>query len=104
MNKGLTLIGGVGLGAALMYVLDPDKGRRRRVLMRNQATHSIHKTMDALDTTARDLRNRLRGLGAGTSALGRSLSLLGLPGGYDDAQEISAGQSKTGCLRHNDQP
>ncbi len=29
-SKVLSLIGGIGLGAGLLYILDPDKGRRRR--------------------------------------------------------------------------
>lgn len=30
---------GLGLGGALMYVLDPDRGNRRRALVRDQAIH-----------------------------------------------------------------
>ena len=26
----LTLVGGVGIGAGLLYILDPDKGKKRR--------------------------------------------------------------------------
>ena len=36
MNKGVALIGGVGLGAALMYIFDPDRGGRRRALIRDK--------------------------------------------------------------------
>lgn len=69
MNQRLTLISGIGLGAALMYVLDPEKGRRRRALVRDQVTHAIHKSRDAVDATARDVRNRARGLVADASSL-----------------------------------
>jgi uncharacterized membrane protein len=62
MNKGLTLVGGIGLGAALMYVLDPDRGRRRRALFRDQLVHAANILPDAIDATARDLSNRTRGL------------------------------------------
>jgi osmotically-inducible protein OsmY len=69
MNRGLTLIGCLGLGAGLMYVLDPDRGRRRRALMRDKAAHAINKTGDATGKTLRDTRNRARGLVAGARSL-----------------------------------
>src|SRR3954454_4731973 len=69
MNKGLTLISGVGLGAALMYVLDPDRGRRRRALFRDQLVHAASIVPDAFDATARDLTNRTRGLVAAASSI-----------------------------------
>jgi uncharacterized membrane protein len=68
MNKGLTLAGSLGIGAGLMYLLDPDRGRRRRALLRDQAVHAWHKTGDALSVTAEDLTNRARGLAAETGA------------------------------------
>jgi uncharacterized membrane protein len=64
MNKELTLLGGIGLGAALMYVLDPDRGRRRRALARDILVSAANRTPDAIGATARDLRNRARGLAA----------------------------------------
>ncbi|MDQ3814894.1 MAG: SRPBCC family protein [Armatimonadota bacterium] len=62
MNKGVTLIGSIGLGAGLMYMLDPNKGRRRRALMRDQLVHAAHKAEDFLDVSTRDLNNRAHGL------------------------------------------
>jgi hypothetical protein len=56
------LIGGAVAGAALMYFLDPDQGRRRRALVRDQLVSAAHATGDAADTTSRDLGNRARGL------------------------------------------
>lgn len=56
------LIGGLGLGALLMYVFDPLVGRRRRALARDKLTRLAHKTADAIDVTSRDLRNRATGL------------------------------------------
>jgi hypothetical protein len=52
------------LGAAVMYVLDPDRGRRRRALARDKAVLALHEVREALDVTARDLANRTRGLAA----------------------------------------
>ena len=66
MNRGLTLLGGIGIGAALMYVLDPDRGRRRRALTRDKLTRTAHKLGDGLGKASRDLRNRAQGLVAET--------------------------------------
>ena len=62
----LTLIGGFGLGAAMMYILDPDRGRRRRALAVDNLTRSLNRLGDAADITARDLVNRARGVAAET--------------------------------------
>ncbi len=40
MNKGLRLMSVAGLGAGLMYLFDPDRGKRRRALVRNKITHA----------------------------------------------------------------
>ena len=58
------LIGGALAGAGLMYVLDPDRGARRRALLRDQAARARHKLGDGLDATARDVGNRARGTAA----------------------------------------
>ena len=60
--NGLRFLGFVGAGAALMYFLDPNTGRRRRALVRDQVVHAAHKTGDAVDATSRDLKNRARGV------------------------------------------
>ena len=41
---GLKLIGGAGLGAVLMYLLDPEAGERRREEMRLRAAHAAATT------------------------------------------------------------
>jgi hypothetical protein len=56
------ILGALGAGAALMYFFDPDRGRRRRALVRDQLVHAAHKTSDAVDATSRDLTNRARGV------------------------------------------
>lgn len=45
-----------------MYVFDPDKGRRRRALIRDKMVSGWHKMGDAIDATSRDLGNRARGI------------------------------------------
>jgi len=61
MANVLSVIGGVTGGLGLMYFLDPDHGRRRRALVRDQMVHAAHKTGDAMDATSRDIANRARG-------------------------------------------
>lgn len=51
----------IGIGAALMYFLDPQSGRRRRSSARDQGVHALHEANDALDVASRDLENRIRG-------------------------------------------
>jgi len=57
-------IGGLLVGAAVMYLFDPDRGARRRALVRDQAGHARHKLGDGLEATARDLGNRAKGTAA----------------------------------------
>jgi hypothetical protein len=45
-----------------MYLLDPDRGRRRRALLRDKGAWAARKTGDCLEVTARDLRNRTQGI------------------------------------------
>ena len=67
-SRGLGLVGGLGLGAALMYFLDPERGRRRRHMVRDQLVHAGRVAGDAVGTTSRDLRNRARGTAAAARA------------------------------------
>ena len=58
------LFTGVVVGASAMYLLDPDRGARRRSLLRDRGVHAGHKLSDGLAATARDARNRTRGTAA----------------------------------------
>jgi hypothetical protein len=53
---------GAGLGAGLMYLLDPEEGGRRRALVRGKAVHSLRLGGQAALRTSRDLGNRTKGL------------------------------------------
>jgi uncharacterized membrane protein len=53
-----------GLGAGFMYLLDPQNGRRRRALLRDQLTHVQRLMRAARRVTARDLAGRGAGLRA----------------------------------------
>lgn len=59
-------LAGIGAGAGLMYFLDPDRGRRRRALARDQAHRGWRRSGEAIDTTVRNLRDRVTGLAAAT--------------------------------------
>jgi uncharacterized membrane protein len=61
----LPLVGAVGVGAALAYFLDPDRGERRRHLLADQVIHATKVTGDAIGVTKRDIANRSRGVAAG---------------------------------------
>lgn len=58
------LLTGILLGAGAMYLLDPDRGARRRSLLRDRGVHAGHKLGDGLAATARDARNRTFGTAA----------------------------------------
>jgi osmotically-inducible protein OsmY len=63
------MLGGLGVGALLMYVLDPQRGARRRALARDKATKLRHRAGETLAARSRDLRNRSRGVAAKTRSL-----------------------------------
>jgi len=57
-------ITGLLIGAGLAYLLDPDRGARRRALARDKATDAGRKLAEELDASTRTLRNRVRGTAA----------------------------------------
>lgn len=68
MNKKAALVG-VGVGAALMYFFDPDRGRRRRALVRDKVEAAGNKANLYAEKMGRDIRNRAYGVVAETKAL-----------------------------------
>jgi uncharacterized membrane protein len=68
-KAGLLLLGGIGLGAGLMYLLDSNRGRRRRAMLRDTMNHAAHVLNRAASTTSRDLSHRAQGLWAESSRL-----------------------------------
>jgi hypothetical protein len=59
-------LGGFAAGALVMYVFDPDRGRRRRALARDKAIHAARVASDTIGARSRDLSNRARGVVAET--------------------------------------
>jgi len=58
MNKRLALITGVGLGAGVMFLLDPDRGKRRRALLRDKALRLTRVGACTVEEIPWDIRNR----------------------------------------------
>jgi uncharacterized membrane protein len=53
---------GAAVGGAAMYLFDPDRGRRRRALLRDQAVRTVSNVRDTVDAGTRDLANRSVGM------------------------------------------
>ncbi len=88
MNQAVSLLAGAGLGAGLMYLLDPQQGRRRRTLVRDKAVRLAHETQGAAEVVARDMRNRAGGLVSGDFSVlvgGRRALRHPLRGGWSPA-------------------
>ena len=58
----LAIMSGLGVGAALMYLFDPEEGNRRRAMLRDKATSMSNKAQDAMSGRVQDLSNRAKGL------------------------------------------
>ncbi len=70
-NSRLMLLTGLGLGAGagLMYLLDPDRGRRRRAMLRDKAASTARQLERGWSRTLRDLDHRAHGLAAQARAV-----------------------------------
>jgi osmotically-inducible protein OsmY len=63
-NPLVSFLAGAAIGAGLMFLLDPDRGTRRRALARDQVLSAGRRAGDQLGVKARHLGNRARGLAA----------------------------------------
>jgi hypothetical protein len=59
-RKGLLI--GLGAGIGLMYLLDPERGRRRRALLRDRLTRGGHTSAVSMRARGRDLAHRATGV------------------------------------------
>jgi uncharacterized membrane protein len=57
-----TLLTGFGIGALAAYLMDPQRGARRRGLIRDKLLSAGTAADDAVDATRRDVANRARGV------------------------------------------
>jgi len=62
MHRAMWLVGGIGLGTGLMYLLDPAQGQRRRSRMQSRARRARYRFEDALDRSATSLGSRAHDL------------------------------------------
>lgn len=62
MNKILTILGGLGAGAALMYFMDPERGRTRRAKVQDKFTGLSNDLQRSIEGKSKDLSNRAKGL------------------------------------------
>lgn len=62
MKNILALLGGLGVGAALMFLFDPKGGNRRRALIRDKAVGLSNDVRETVGKRTRDLSNRAKGM------------------------------------------
>ena len=82
MSKLLGVIVSLGVGAGAAYMLDPERGRHRRALVRDKAVAATNRMREALDGKTRHWSN----LAHGYMAEARGL----FAGGRRTAQAASA--------------
>lgn len=57
-----TLLTTLGLGAGLMYFMDPQHGTRRRMMVIDRANRFVNNIDESIDIAVQDARNRARGV------------------------------------------
>jgi len=62
MTGGLSFLAGVGVGAGLMYVLDPQMGQRRRAQARDQVEELWKESREGVESLAQDVGKRASGV------------------------------------------
>ena len=62
MKEVVALLAGLGTGALLMYLLDPDRGNRRRALIRDKVVKLNRQTQEAVGGRVKDMSNRAKGM------------------------------------------
>lgn len=57
-----TLLTTIGLGAGMMYFMDPQQGARRRAMVRDKANRFVNNMDESIEKAVEDSRNRARGV------------------------------------------
>lgn len=90
LAAGLSLAAGAALGAAAMYLLDPNRGSVRRARLREQAASRVKKSAREAAGKAEDLLNRAKG------AVAKAGAAIPWPGAIDDDVLASRIRSQMG--------
>src|SRR3954453_20369243 len=91
---GITLLAGFAAGIALMFFLDPERGRARRNLLRDKLMSWTRKASATASGTARDLSNRAQGTMIETrKQVGRSQEV-------DVTADTQSWSAETGYIDH----
>ena len=91
MNKKIALVGGLGLGAALMYLFDPDRGRGRREVIKEKAEGAADKVGEYAEKMSRDIRDRASEVVAEAKAIFKGAdSKLDLNAAEDDLASLQS--------------
>jgi len=101
MDRTVAFLAGAGLGAGLMYILDPQQGRRRRALARDKAVSLAHEVQDTAEVVARDASNRARGLASGDVSVlvgGKRALEDPLSGGWSPTARVLMGMAGGGLM------
>ena len=95
MNKKIALVGGLGLGAALMYLFDPDRGRGRRELIREKAEGAANKAGEYAEKMSQDIRDRASEVVAEAKAIFK---------GADNQLDLTAAEDDLASLQSRPAP
>ena len=87
-RPGIALLAGFAGGLALMYFYDPEEGRRRRALLRDQLNKWTRIGRQTAEGTAKDVRNRTVGVMHEARKAVNSRTGMG-----DDMQELASSNS-----------
>ncbi len=62
MTREMSMLFGMAVGAGLMYLFDPDSGRRRRALMQDKLHSLANDAQELAQAKARHLSNKAYGM------------------------------------------
>lgn len=62
-DMGVALAGAVGVGAGLMFMLDPDRGKQRRTVLRETVDRTARKTAHEIGAASRNVGTKIKDLG-----------------------------------------
>lgn len=94
MGKGVSagfLIAGIGVGAGCMYLMDPNRGRPRRVLLRDKTEAAYRRVRTSVASAQSDFANREHGLIANVKSTVQR-------GSVDDERLVERVRAKLGRL------